>query len=82
MNLPAAQLQVAMGIPLHRIPDIRVLYGFDRYSDAFIDQDVAKPLPPRVHVIAARITAENTDRPVAALVPFLLPLVMLPRCCC
>lgn len=27
VNLPAAQLQVAMGIPLHRISDIRVLYG-------------------------------------------------------
>jgi hypothetical protein len=27
VNLPAAQLQIAMGIPLHRIGDIRVLYG-------------------------------------------------------
>jgi len=27
VNLPAAQLQVAMGIPLHRMKDIRVLYG-------------------------------------------------------
>lgn len=27
VNLPAAQLQVAMGIPLHRITDIRYLYG-------------------------------------------------------
>lgn len=27
VNLPAAQLQVAMGIPLNRISDIRVLYG-------------------------------------------------------
>ena len=27
VNLPAAQLQIAMGIPLHRIKDIRLLYG-------------------------------------------------------
>jgi acetyl-CoA carboxylase/biotin carboxylase 1 len=27
VNLPAAQLQIAMGLPLHRIRDIRLLYG-------------------------------------------------------
>ncbi len=27
VNLPAAQLQVAMGIPLHCIADVRSLYG-------------------------------------------------------
>ena len=27
VNLPAAQLNVAMGIPLDRIPEIRRLYG-------------------------------------------------------
>ena len=27
VNLPATQLQVAMGIPLHRIPDVRRFYG-------------------------------------------------------
>ena len=26
VNIPACQLQVAMGIPLHNIPDIRELY--------------------------------------------------------
>jgi len=27
VNLPAAQLMVAMGIPLHRIKSIRQMYG-------------------------------------------------------
>ena len=27
INLPAAQLQIAMGISLHRISEIRLLYG-------------------------------------------------------
>lgn len=32
VNLPAAQLQIAMGIPLSRIRDIRVLYGLDPHG--------------------------------------------------
>ena len=48
VNLPAAQLHVAMGIPLHRIPDIRALYGYERFTDTPIDFMVAKPVPPRV----------------------------------
>lgn len=39
VNLPAAQLQVAMGIPLHRIKDIRVLYGEEPFGDTPIDLD-------------------------------------------
>lgn len=62
MNLPAAQLQVAMGIPLHRIADIRSLYGLSRWGREPIDfsNPVRKPAP-RGHVIASRITAENPD---------------------
>ncbi|KAI8984589.1 acetyl-CoA carboxylase [Mycotypha africana] len=69
VNLPAAQLQVAMGIPLHRIRDIRVLYGVQPNSASEIDFDFAHPTSlqshrrptPRGHVIAVRITAENPD---------------------
>jgi len=71
VNLPAAQLQVAMGIRLFAIPDVRRLYGQEPCVDistggaaleaARIDFDVAKRLPPRGHVIACRITAENPD---------------------
>eukprot|EP00045_Choanoeca_perplexa_P018135 m.279161 g.279161 ORF g.279161 m.279161 type:complete len:2306 (+) comp17727_c0_seq1:161-7078(+) len=62
VNLPAAQLQVAMGVPLHRNPDIRMMYGLDKYGTSKIDFDMPKPRPePTGHVIACRITAENPD---------------------
>jgi len=62
VNLPATQLQVAMGIPLDRVPDIRKFYGVDvKGSGGDIDflEDDYKPV--NNHVIAARITAENPD---------------------
>ncbi|RLN37492.1 hypothetical protein BBO99_00001939 [Phytophthora kernoviae] len=61
VNLPAAQLQVAMGIPLHCIPDVRRLYNKDAYETISIDFDVEKQKPPHGHVIAARITAEDPN---------------------
>jgi acetyl-CoA carboxylase/biotin carboxylase 1 len=69
MNLPAAQLQIAMGIPLHYLRDIRKLYGLSPGSSSAIDftfiADRALRLHrlprPRGHVIAARLTAENPD---------------------
>ncbi|KAI1900999.1 hypothetical protein AGOR_G00055620 [Albula goreensis] len=38
VNLPAAQLQIGMGIPLHRIKDIRVLYGETRITSENPDE--------------------------------------------
>ncbi|XP_069082674.1 acetyl-CoA carboxylase 1 isoform X4 [Pleurodeles waltl] len=62
VNLPAAQLQIAMGIPLHRIKDIRMLYGVPAWGDSPIDFENMVNVPcPRGHVIAARITSENPD---------------------
>ncbi|XP_053336754.1 acetyl-CoA carboxylase 2 isoform X2 [Clarias gariepinus] len=62
VNLPAAQLQIAMGIPLHRIKDIRVLYGESPWDDTPINFEEPECVPcPRGHVIAARITSENPD---------------------
>ncbi|KAI0222350.1 acetyl-coenzyme-A carboxylase [Massospora cicadina] len=69
VNLPAAQLQVAMGIPLHRIRDVRLLYGMAPNTTNEIDYDFASPKAlqvqrkpmPQGHVIAVRITAENPD---------------------
>ncbi|ESP03134.1 hypothetical protein LOTGIDRAFT_199489 [Lottia gigantea] len=62
VNLPAAQLQIAMGIPLYRIKDIRMLYGEDPWGDNSIDFDDPQVKPvPKGHVIAARITSENPD---------------------
>ncbi|TNN86768.1 Acetyl-CoA carboxylase [Liparis tanakae] len=62
VNLPAAQLQIAMGIPLQRIKDIRMLYGVQPWGDSHIDFEGLSTAPsPRGHVIAARITSENPD---------------------
>lgn len=67
VNLPAAQLQVAMGIPLDNIPEIRTLYGRNRFADdpssedARIDFMTAERRPANGHCIAVRITAENAE---------------------
>lgn len=62
VNLPACQLQIAMGIPLHRIKDIRMLYKENPWGDTLIDFDYPPHKPrPWGHVIAARITSENPD---------------------
>ncbi|XP_017779998.1 PREDICTED: acetyl-CoA carboxylase isoform X2 [Nicrophorus vespilloides] len=62
VNLPAAQLQIAMGLPLHYIKDIRLLYGESPWGMTEIDFDQPKHKPqPWGHVIAARITSENPD---------------------
>ena len=69
VNLPAAQLQVAMGIPLHRIRSIRQLYGVAPNGSSEIDFDMTDPESaklqrkprPKGHVVAVRITAENPD---------------------
>ncbi|KAA1468959.1 acetyl CoA carboxylase [Dentipellis sp. KUC8613] len=69
VNLPAAQLLVAMGIPLHRIRHIRQLYGVAHNASSEIDFDMVKPESnqlqrkprPKGHVVAVRITAENPD---------------------
>ncbi|XP_049825243.1 acetyl-CoA carboxylase isoform X3 [Aethina tumida] len=62
VNLPAAQLQIAMGLPLHFIKDIRLLYGESPWGTSEIDFDQPRHKPqPWGHVIAARITSENPD---------------------
>ncbi|XP_066148844.1 acetyl-CoA carboxylase isoform X1 [Euwallacea fornicatus] len=62
VNLPAAQLQIAMGLPLHYIKDIRLLYGESPWGTTEIDFDLPRHKPqPWGHVIAARITSENPD---------------------
>src|SRR5690606_31263593 len=56
VNLPAAQVAVAMGVPLHRIPEVRRLYAQDAYGASEIDLDGAPQAPPAAHVIAVRVT--------------------------
>ncbi len=51
-----------MGVPLHRIKCIRIMYGEEPWGDSPIDFDNPPQKPvPRGHVIAARITSENPD---------------------
>jgi len=63
VNLPSVQLQVAMGIPLDHIPEIRAFFGRDpeHYQNDPIDFFEDEYVYPDRHVIAARITAENPD---------------------
>ncbi|CCJ31347.1 unnamed protein product [Pneumocystis jirovecii] len=69
VNLPAAQLQIAMGLSLHRIRDIRLFYGLDPRTITEIDFDFSnseslqtqrKP-QPKGHTTACRITSEGED---------------------
>ncbi len=67
VNLPAAQLQIAMGLPLHRIRDIRLLYGADPNTESEIDFEFSKDNSlqsqrrptPKGHTTACRITSED-----------------------
>lgn len=61
INLPACQLQVAMGLPLCRIADIRRLYGRHPRGKDTIDFDFAERSVPARHCIAVRVTAENPE---------------------
>lgn len=51
-----------MGICLHRIKDIRLLYDEEPFGINSIDFDQPRSKPqPHGHAIAARITSENPD---------------------
>jgi hypothetical protein len=56
VNLPSIQLQVAMGIPLNRIPDVRRFYGLDPDGDSKIDFMNDEYILPKKHVIAVSTT--------------------------
>jgi biotin carboxylase/acetyl-CoA carboxylase carboxyltransferase component/biotin carboxyl carrier protein len=58
VNIPGVQLQIAMGLPLHKIMDIRLLYGLSRYGEDLINFDDIK-VESEQCVIAARITSED-----------------------
>ncbi len=57
VNIPACQLLIASGVPLHRIPDIRRLYSRDAAGTDAIDFEADARQPPKGHVVAVRITA-------------------------
>lgn len=67
VNLPVAQLQIAMGIPMHLLEDIRLLYGVDPHTSTPIDFEFKDPNSlktqrrpvPKGHCTACRITSED-----------------------
>jgi len=61
LNLPACQLQVAMGIPLHRIGDVRKMYGRHPRGRDTVDFEFTERVPYPHHCIAVRVTAENPE---------------------
>ena len=82
VNIPSCQLMIGMGVPLHRIPDIRRLFGKDARGTGTIDFDNdpqiepsgAPPEPCRqpwmrylhVHGSAARAATEPSPLRAAA----------------
>jgi acetyl-CoA carboxylase/biotin carboxylase 1 len=61
VNLPSIQVQVLMGIPLEKIPQIRRLYGKGINDTSGIDFLKDAYIYPTKHCLASRITAENPD---------------------
>ncbi|KAK9805253.1 hypothetical protein WJX72_008860 [[Myrmecia] bisecta] len=61
VNIPACQMLVGMNVPLHRIPDIRRLYGKDPQGRDEIDFEADPQIKPHGHVVAVRITSEDAD---------------------
>ena len=45
VNIPSCQLLIGMGIPLHRIPDIRRMYGRDPKGSDTIDFEQDQQIP-------------------------------------
>ncbi|CAJ0608732.1 unnamed protein product [Cylicocyclus nassatus] len=60
INIPAIQMQIAMGLPLNRITDIRLFYGLDRYGTTPLPDELVLT-DTEYSVIAARITSEDPE---------------------
>ncbi|EFN59405.1 hypothetical protein CHLNCDRAFT_56737 [Chlorella variabilis] len=61
VNIPACQLLVGMGVPLHAIPDLRRMLGADPAGSGALDWEGGARVAPAGHVVAVRITAENAN---------------------
>ncbi|KAK6110203.1 Carboxyl transferase domain family protein [Brugia pahangi] len=60
VNLPAAQLQIAMGVPLQCISEVRLYYGKSRYGTDKIPFHLIHPHCDK-HVVSVRITSEDPE---------------------
>ena len=47
VNIPSCQVMVGMGVPLHRIPDVRRMFGLDPAADTAIDFEADAQIPPQ-----------------------------------
>ncbi|KAL4859471.1 Acetyl-CoA carboxylase 1 [Chlorella vulgaris] len=61
VNIPACQLLIGMGVPLHAMPDLRRLHGADVAGSGPLDYEGASTMQPLGHVVAVRVTAENAN---------------------
>lgn len=62
VNIPACQLLISQGVPLHAIPDLRRLFGKEvNGKDEINFEDTSCRMKPSGHVIAVRVTAENAN---------------------
>ena len=46
VNIPSCQVMIGMGVPLHRIPDIRRMFGLDPGGETAIDFEADAQVPP------------------------------------
>ena len=68
VNIPSCQLLIGMGVPLHRIPDIRRVFGKDPMGIGAIDFDNEPQIPPSgaslCHLLGAISLAASPLSPV------------------
>lgn len=55
VNIPSCQVMIGMGVPLHRIPDVRRMFGLDPAADTPIDFENDQQIAPlgaarRLHI--------------------------------
>ena len=63
VNIPACQLMIGMGVPLHHMPDLRRMHGQDPLGRGPIDFERGEGrVAPAGHVVAVRITSGGLGR--------------------
>lgn len=65
VNIPSCQLMIGMGVPLHRIPDIRRLFGKDPKGITPIDYEADAQIPPSGVRVSSLCFCSSTAHSVA-----------------
>ena len=66
VNIPSCQLLIGMGIPLHRIPDIRRLFAKDPADVDPIDFDNEPQVQPAGALLRPLLQPTLSDRPMTS----------------